>query len=327
MDDEARIIDFHCHIAAEMCFPPSFRSGVVDNMALALASRGVPVTRDKVARMHDGTLQDPLCDQLVEEMDEAGIAEAVLLLPDFTYALRDTTHTIEELIDHHRTVQRRHPGRFRVLVGVDPRWGSDGLALFERSIRDYGFDGMKLYPPCGYRLSDKALYPFYEVCAAYSLPVLTHVGATSPALDFEVAQPIFADQAAKDFPGVDFVLAHGSVHYPEECAMLCNNRPNIYLDVSGYEKESTAGLARLFSRGIGHKVLFGTDWPIFRLQGRQAGFVARLAQDDAHPPGMSRVDHEMFLFRNAARLLGKNKLKKLPATATAPSSRNGKAEL
>jgi predicted TIM-barrel fold metal-dependent hydrolase len=297
------IVDFHCHIAAEMCFPPSFRAGVVDNMTLALASRGMPVTREKVARMHDATLQDPLCDELVAEMDEAGIGEAVLLLPDFTYALPDSTHTIEELIDHHKRVQDRHPGRFRVLVGVDPRWGSDGIALFERAVRDHGFDGMKLYPPCGYRLSDKLLYPFYEVCTELGLPVLTHIGATSPALEFEVAQPIYVDQPAKDFPGVDFVLAHGSVHYPDECAMLCNNRPNIYMDVSGYEREPMDGLARLFNRGIGHKLLFGTDWPIFRLQGRQEGFVERLD----YPPTMSAVERDMFLSQNAVRLLSKRK--------------------
>jgi uncharacterized protein len=93
---------------------------------------------------------------------------------------------------------------------------------------------MKLYPPCGYRLNDPLLYPYYEICAQYSLPVLSHIGATSPVLDFEIALPIYVDKPARDFPGVDFVLAHGSVHYPDECAMLCNNRPNIYIDVSGY---------------------------------------------------------------------------------------------
>jgi predicted TIM-barrel fold metal-dependent hydrolase len=301
------IIDIHCHVASEMCFPPSFRNGVVDNMVVALQSRGIPVTTEKVARMHDATLQDPLCDQLVAEMDEAKIAEAVLLVPDFTVALKDSTHTIEEVIDHHKVVTERHPGRFRVLVGVDPRWGADGVALFERAIVEYGFDGMKLYPPCGYRLSDKLLYPFYEICAQYSLPVLTHIGATSPALDFEVALPIYVDKPAKDFPGVDFILAHGSVNYPDECAMLCNNRPNIYLDVSGYEAGGVYGLNTLFRRGINHKVLFGTDWPIFRMQGRQHEFISRLFGEDAFPAAMSDTDRRLFFSGNAARLLGKKK--------------------
>lgn len=303
-----KILDFHCHVAAEMCFPPSFRNGVVDNMAVALESKGIKATKEKMRLMHDATMQDPLCDQLVSEMDEAGIAEAVLLLPDFTYALRDSTHTIEELINHHKLVTDRHPDRFRVLVGVDPRWGQDGIALFEKAIVEYGFDGMKLYPPCGYRLSDPLLYPYYEICAQYSLPVLSHIGATSPVLDFEVALPIYVDKPARDFPGVDFVLAHGSVHYPDECAMLCNNRPNVYIDVSGYEAVGVSSLNTLFRRGINHKILFGTDWPIFRLQGRQADFLARLTKEEAFPELMSGYERDLFFGKNATRLLDKRNL-------------------
>ncbi|MGW7489039.1 amidohydrolase family protein [Streptomyces sp. NPDC054786] len=315
MSNAPKVIDFHCHIASEMCFPRSFQSGVVDNMTVALASQGLPVTTDKVAKMHASTLGDPLCDELVKQMDEAGISEAVLLVPDFTYALKDSTHSIAEIIDHHKEVVERHPGRFRVLVGVDPRWGADGIALFEKAIVDYRFDGMKLYPPCGYKLSDDLLYPYYEICAEYSLPVLSHIGATSPVLDFEIAQPIFVDKAARDFPGIDFVLAHGSVHYPDECAMLCNNRPNVYVDVSGYEAFGTAALNTLFRRGINHKILFGTDWPVFRLQGRQVDLVEKLTKEGAFPETMSDADRDLFFFKNAERLLGKNKLKSSADTA------------
>ena len=310
------IIDFHCHVASGMCFPPSFSAGVVDNALAALHARGVPMPRAKVAGMHEATLDDPLCDRLVAEMDDAGIAEAVLLLPDFTYALRDSTHTIEELIAHHRTVRDRHPGRFRVFVGVDPRWGADGLALFENAILQHGFDGMKLYPPCGYRLSDKILYPFYDLCSTYGLPVLSHIGATSPALEAEPAQPIFVDRAAKDFPDVDFVLAHGSVNYVEECAMLCNSRPNIHVDVSGYEAGGVAGVAKLFGLGLHHKVLFATDWPIFRMQGRQASFVERLTTEGAFPETMTDRERDLFFHGNARRLLSK---KRVPAPAPAPT--------
>lgn len=313
-----KIIDFHCHVASEMCFPKSFNDGVVENIAVALAAKGLPVTTEKVARMHSGILDDPWCDRLVAEMDEAGISEAVLLVPDFTYALRDCTHTIEELVEHHRLVRDRHPGRFRVFAGVDPRWGADGIALFERTVTEYGFDGLKVYPPCGFTLSDPGLYPFYEICSEYGLPVLSHIGATSPVLDFEIALPIHVDRAARDFPRVDFVLAHGSVHYPDECAMLCNNRPNVYVDVSGYEAAGGAALNTLFRRGINHKVLFGTDWPVFRLQGRQVTFVERLKEEGAFPDTMPESDRALFFHGNAERLLGK---KKTATTTTAGGSR------
>jgi len=305
---DSSIIDFHSHIASAMCFPPSFTSGVVDNMTVALQAAGLPIPREKVTRMHDATLDDPWCDELISQMDEAGIREAVLLLPDFTYALRDATHSIQELVEHHRLVRDRHPGRFRVFVGVDPRWGMDGLELFDRCVREHGFDGMKLYPPCGYPISDPALYPFYEICAELGLPVLTHIGATAPCLDFDIARPIFVDRAARDFPGVDFVLAHGTVHYPDECAMLCTNRPNVYIDVSGFEAYGIHALHSAFRRGINHKILFGTDWPVFRLQGRQSGFIERLEREGAFPSEMSNRDKELFFHGNAERLLAKKRI-------------------
>lgn len=321
MDDRTRHIDIHCHVASEMCFPPSFLDGVVDNMRVALSAKGLAVPRAKVAQMLAGTLDDPLCDALVTEMDEAGIAEAVLLVPDFTYALRDGSHSIEELIDHHRVVRDRHPGRFRVFAGVDPRWGQDGVTLFERAIRDYGFDGMKLYPPCGYSLSDQALWPFYEICESYSVPVLTHIGATSPVLDFEIARPIFVDHPARSFPTVDFILAHGSVHYPDECLMLCTNRPNIYLDVSGYESSGVIDLTRVLGRAIGHKVLFGTDWPIFRLQGRQADFVQQLVSDEALSAAMPERERHLFFRGNAERLLARKRVPVATALRTTPTAK------
>src|SRR5690606_26723281 len=94
----------------------------------------------------------------------------------------------------------RHPGRFYVFAGVDPRWGLDGIRLFERGVGEYGFHGLKLYPPCGYSPSDPRLYSLYEICASRGLPVLTHVGGTSPALAFDTSDPILLDQAARSFP-------------------------------------------------------------------------------------------------------------------------------
>jgi predicted TIM-barrel fold metal-dependent hydrolase len=97
--------------------------------------------------------------------------------------------------------------------------------------------------------------------------------------------------------------------------MLCNNRPNIYVDVSGYEAFGAAALNTLFRRGINHKILFGTDWPVFRLQGRQTDLVEKLDKEGAFPESMTDADRDLFFYKNAARLLGKNKLKPSEVTA------------
>lgn len=304
-----KIIDFHTHIASELFLPRAFNEGTADNMAVMMESKGLTPNKNKILRLQASTMQDHQCDQMVKEMEEAGVDEAVLLLPDFTYALPGGEMTIEDMIDHHRDVLARHPGKFRVFVGVDPRWGNDGLALFQRAIGDYSFHGLKLYPPCGYHASEKILFPYYELCREYRIPVLMHIGATSPVLSFHYAQPIYVDEAARNFPDVDFVLAHASVHYQDECAMLCTNRPNVYLDVSGYAMADVAIMRPLFTKGIAHKILFGTDWPIFRLQGKQKYVVNKLLGDSpAFPEGLSDSDKDLFFYKNAERLLGKRVL-------------------
>jgi predicted TIM-barrel fold metal-dependent hydrolase len=138
---------------------------------------------------------------------------------------------------------------------------------------------MKLYPPCGYSPSDPSLYPFYEICAARGLPVVVHTGGTSPALGLDTAHPVLLDRAARDFPAVNFILAHGSGSYVEQCAMMCAFRPNVFLDVSAYQSAPLDRLRDVFTRGISHKVIFGSDWPVFRLRGNQKSFVEALLSE------------------------------------------------
>jgi len=280
----------------------------VANMVVALSAQGIPATAKKLTAMFQSKMQDPLCDGLVAEMAEAGISKGVLLIADFSYALRDCELTIEESFEEHREVLLRHPGKFEVFGGVDPRWGKDGLALFERSLTEFGFRGFKVYPPCGFSPSDPALFPFYELCAHHQVPVLVHIGPTSPALDFSISSPFLIDVAARAFPSVNFILAHGAISFVEECVMMCRFRPNVYLDVSGYQTTlgfdpSAGAVKNIVSKGINHKVLFGTDWPVFRLQGEQKSFVEVLTNENGALAELNDLEKSLVLHRNVERLL------------------------
>jgi len=312
MDDSnhlaAGIIDAHCHIASGEHIPKSFIAGATANMAAALSAQGVIVNASKLGKMYEQKMQDPLCDELVAEMAVAGISKSILLIPDFTYALKDCVLTIEESFHKHRQVLARHPGKFEVFGGVDPRWGKDGLALFERSLVEFGFRGLKLYPPCGYSPSDPALFPFYEVCGHHRVPVLLHIGPTSPALSFSTCNPFLIDNAAKSFSTVNFILAHGSVSFTEECAMMCRYRPNVYLDISAFQstithKKMGDTVKRMLSQGLNHKVIFGTDWPVFRLQGTQQSFLGAIADEDGAASEISDRERDLFFHGNIERLL------------------------
>jgi predicted TIM-barrel fold metal-dependent hydrolase len=302
------IIDSHCHIASEKYTPRSFIHGAAANAAVKLSAQGVSLSSEMIAAMHAQKMQDPLCDELIAEMAEAGIDKSILLIPDFTWALKDCQLTIEETFLDHRDVMRRHVGKLEVFGGVDPRWGKDGLALFERSLAEFGFRGFKVYPPCGFSPSMPELFPYYELCAHHRVPVVVHIGPTSPALAFHVSYPFLIDEAARQFPTVNFILAHGSVSFTHESAMMCAFRPNVYLDVSGYQNTLSLGwagnaLRKVTSRGINHKVLFGTDWPVFRLQADQSTLVQAAIADGGPLSELCVVEREQILHGNIERLL------------------------
>lgn len=302
------IIDAHCHIASELHTPRSFIDGAIANAVAALSALDIPGSGRRIAAAYEKKMQDPWCDELAAEMAEAGIDRSILLAADFTYALKDCRLTIEETFLAHRDVLRRHPGRFDVFGGVDPRWGADGVALFERGLVEFGFRGLKVYPPCGFSPGAPEMFPFYELCAHHRVPVVVHIGPTSPALSFATSNPFLIDEAARLFPSVNFVLAHGAVSFAEECAMLCAFRPNVHLDVSGYQSTLRAGAAgealrRVTSRGINHKILFGTDWPVFRLQADQATVVEAITCADGPLAELSPVDRDLILRGNSARLV------------------------
>jgi len=298
------VIDGHAHIASRDYTPDAFTEGVVQNLLVRASAQGIAVSPARMRDVVYKTLNDADCDELQQQMNAAGIAHTVLLLPDFTYALKGSSLTIAEQIERHERVLRRHRGRFSLLVGVDPRWGADAIALFERTLRSGTARGLKLYPPCGYSPSDLALYPFYELCRSTGAPVLLHTGGTSPALDLQFASPMLVDAAARDFPEVRFILAHASGTYVEECVMLASSRPNVYLDVSGCAGHSLARLNSLCDQGATHKLIFGTDWPVFRMQFSQAELV-RAATSDAGP--VQRMPHwqaDRFLGGTIRELLG-----------------------
>jgi uncharacterized protein len=302
-----RVVDAHAHIASHRYTPQAFIDGVIDNLMVALEAQPVRIKRSRLQDQYMRTLQDHECDELVKQMDAADIEQTVLLVPDFTYALPGSALTIEEMLVEHAAVLKKHAGRLIMLAGVDPRWEADGVRLFERAITEYGAAGLKLYPPCGYSPSDRLLDPFYELCDAHNLPVLLHTGPTSPALSFDTAKPMALDNAARRFPRVKFILAHGAVSFVEEAVAMSKFRPNVYLDVSGFDSALRKGgrmpsVDEVFEAGIAHKVLFGTDWPVFRMNGTQGDLVSAFATGEGPAARLSATERSNVMRGNAARL-------------------------
>jgi predicted TIM-barrel fold metal-dependent hydrolase len=267
------MIDFHVHVASRIALPDFFFSGWAENVARAVRAADRDAAMQRAEAILARVTDDDYCDILIDEMNEAGIEQSVLLAIDFGgHAGKgwDVGH-VEAL---HDAVAARHPGRFILFAGCDPRRGTEQAAALDEALRTGRRRGMKLYPPCGFSLADSALVPFYETCAAHRVPVVTHFGPTTPRLRFDFNMVGEIDRAAHDFPNVDFVIAHGGATPHEDLLLLAEYRANVHLEISGFQaaarrQEFVTILERCRRRGLVHKLLFGTDWPMDRLFGTQ----------------------------------------------------------
>ncbi|MFI6448427.1 amidohydrolase family protein [Kitasatospora sp. NPDC050543] len=303
-----RIIDAQANLASELAIPRSFIEHQAANAHHRMAAYGHAVRREKLTEQTLALYQDDDGDRLVRELDAAGVEQAFLLAADFSHAAKCALSPPELALLHHR-VSLRHPGRFRVFWGVDPRAGQDGVDLFERCVTEYGFAGLKLYPLCGYSPSDPGLYPYFELCAQRGLPVISHTGPGWGPLDFGYGEPLLIDKAARDFPSVNFVLGHGGVTHVDEATYLCAHRPNVYLDISQFHAVLSADgwqahLNRLFRMGIEHKILFGSCWPSYRMSHSLAGLLREFAPGSAVFDGIRDPARRMIMGGNGLRLVG-----------------------
>lgn len=300
-------IDFHTHLATLDALPDIFFDGWRDNIRRLMPPDVPKIVRERVPARFGLGPEDPLGDRHVAEMDAAGVGLAVSLIIDFGLAFPGQVPELTELFAAHRAMAARHPGRFLVFAGVDPRRGAEGLELFERSLVEWGFRGLKLYPPCGFSPSDRRLDPFYALCAEHRAPVVIHTGPTTPKLSFAHTHPSDVDDAAWRFPGVDFVLAHGTVVHTEAASLLAEYRPNVYLDTSGFQSEHRRGrwgetLGRLKERGLLRKVLYGTDCPVHRQYGPQSTWIERVGGGEDGP--LTPAEVRWILEDNPREILG-----------------------
>jgi predicted TIM-barrel fold metal-dependent hydrolase len=304
------IIDGHVHVASTRFVPEGFIRDVASAINIkmhAYGERAGSHLAEAIIAQH----QDHNADGLVEAMDQAGIAKAALLVPDFSKAIPSEFDPDQAARAHHE-IRQRHPGRFFIFGGIDPRYGREGVLLFEKWVAEYGFDGMKLYPPAGYSPSDRALDPFYAICAERKLPVLLHTGPTIQSLDFRFAAPALIDEAARRFPSVNFILAHGAVSNVAECADLCAYRNNVYMDTGGFATALHpqgwhANMAHVLRLGIVHKIIFGSDWPTSRLVGGLRNLVDEVRSHPDILTPLTQRERAMFFGENLLRLFsGRN---------------------
>ncbi len=209
-----------------------------------------------------------------------------------------------------------HPGQFRYCIGLDSFfWNGkalpDGaLEQLEANLRLPQCVGVKLYP--GYLttlVSDPVYFPVYELARSYRKPVAIHMGMTAMARGkLKYSHPLTLDEAAADWPDVQFVMCHFGNPFLADAAAVLEKNGNVCADLSGL-LEGIVDLDRYFAEQAGYvsmlrswmayvenwdKFMFGTDFPAVNL-GNYIQFIQRLVPEKRH---------EAVFFDNANRIYG-----------------------
>lgn len=189
-------------------------------------------------------------------------------------------------------------------ASIDPHKGKAGAAEARRLIAEYGVRGFKFHPPIqDFHPYDRMAWPLYEVIAEHKLPAIFHTGHSGMGtgmrggggIRLKYGQPMLVDDVAVDFPDMNIILAHPSWPWTDEALSMALHKPNVFIDLSGWSpRYFPPQIVRYANGQLGHKMLFGSDFPLITPDKWIAAF------DEA---GFKPELREPILKGNAARLL------------------------
>lgn len=201
------------------------------------------------------------------QMDAAGIHQAVLLPVDCARARKDAVSSNEQVAG----LCAQNP-RFIGFASVDPL--KEGCAReLESCIRSMGLKGLKLDPALqDFRPDDPKALALCEAAAALNVPLLVHTGMSwAPGTRLELGHPLLLESAIRQFPGLDFVLAHFAWPWVWDAVALALKYPNVYLDTSCLYYDSPKEFFQfvfskqipttLIERSLRNKIVFGSNYP------------------------------------------------------------------
>jgi uncharacterized protein len=237
---------------------------------------------------------------LLSEMDAAGVHWGVIAGRQAAEPLGVVSN------DAVAAVVAEHPDRFVAFAGIavnDPP--ERAIAEIDRCLALPGFRGVMIEPaaaPAPMALDDRRLYPLYEHCANRRVPLTITLSLELVKLvshSWTLASPLPLYQPARDFPTLQFVIAHGAWPFVQEMVGLAFVLPNVWLSPDLYMVGTDMPFALEYVNAanlyLSDRTLFGTGYP-----SRPHVESLRAFEQWPFAPGVA----EKVLGRNALRLMG-----------------------
>ncbi|MGC8492144.1 MAG: amidohydrolase family protein [Syntrophobacteraceae bacterium] len=213
---------------------------------------------------------DPTADNIIEEMDAAGVDKTVIFTVDYGLLFGEAPINAFDQNKLYSEIARRHEGRLIPFMAIDPR-RKGAVEHCERAYNEWGMKGFKLHAGVGYMPEDPCCYWVYEKAAQWNIPVMCHTGGAPtslPALRWENSRPAYFASAAARYPEVDFIFAHcGDFAWWQEAIQAAAWLPNVYVDLSLWQKPYKKWPKNRFYQWLrdiidiagAEKILFATD--------------------------------------------------------------------
>jgi len=208
-------------------------------------------------------------ENLIAEMDDAGVDISVIFMADYALRLGEGIFSVEGENRIHVELMRRYPDRVIAYFGIDPRRPGAADSL-QRAVDEGGVRGLKMHPTVGYFPHDRVAYPLYEICQARGLPVTFHSGPMPSPLYSRFTEPFQFDDVAADFPDMNIVLAHSGQDQWPAALSVARTKPNVYLELSmwqpkwKYPDEFLFAINRMRDTIGIERILWGSDFPALR---------------------------------------------------------------
>ena len=190
-------------------------------------------------------------------------------------------------------------------ASIDPAKGKMGAREAHRLIEQFGVRGFKFHPSIQqFYPNDPKAYVLYEVIAEAGLPAIFHTGHSGigtgvrggGGIRLKYSNPMYLDDVAVDFPDMPIIMAHPSFPWQDEALSVCLHKPQVYIDLSGWSpKYFPPQLIQYANTLLKHKMLFGSDFPLFTPDRWLMDFEQIEIRPEVRP---------LILKENAAKLLG-----------------------
>jgi predicted TIM-barrel fold metal-dependent hydrolase len=240
-------------------------------------------------------------DQLLDEMQEAGVERAVILGQD-THATRNPAfknYTLKN--DDVAAIARKSGDRLAAFAGVDPNEGKAAVKELKRAVTVLGMRGLKVHSSANsvYLNDERLMFPIYEYCQEAKVPVLFHTGTTGLGdTEIRYSKTELVDEVCQRFSDLKVVMAHFGWPWPDVAIAIALRNPNVFIDVSGWKPRYIPQSVLPYLNGtLQDRFLFGTDYPMLRQRAWMEDFEASLG------PKLKAGVADKLLSRNAKRLL------------------------